>query len=61
MFIIGGGNINVQKSKLFLPFILNFSAHLLTIGSCTFFTYVGALCLPTIFLLFSKSSGDLFW
>lgn len=27
MFITGDGNVTVQKSKLFLPFILNFSVH----------------------------------
>lgn len=62
MFIIDG-NVTVQKSKLFfhfLPFILNFGVHLLIIGSCTFLTYIGDLYLATIFLLFSKSLGDLF-
>lgn len=63
MFIVGDDNVIVQKSKLFLPFILNFSVHLLIIGFCTFlfFTYIGGLYLPTIFLVFSKSLGDLFW
>lgn len=49
MFIIGDGSAVVQKSKLFLPFILNFSVHLLIIGFYYFFfspTYIGGLYLP---------------